>query len=209
MASGVAGWPQEMPRQIWNRPGPFTRPSSRNFLASSRWPVSNTSSSGVTPASLIASAIAFRCVGVLTNTRSPMLRLPMSSEQISGLSSMTCCTRSAGPRSTESALGFDGSFSSWKKRAPGPGGQVDEDVGVLVADALDRLPVERLVHAGLGGLGIAHVDVHDRGARLGGVEAGVGDLLGRHRNRRVAAGGVRRPGHRTGNHHLTRHIFAP
>ena len=44
----------------------------------------------------------------------------MSRLQISGLISMTCCTRSAGPRRTKSALGFDGSFSSWKKRAPGP-----------------------------------------------------------------------------------------
>jgi hypothetical protein len=68
------------------------------------------------------------------------------------------------------------------------GGQVDEHVGVLLADALDRLPVERLVHAGLGGLGIAHVDVHDRGARLGRIEAGVGDLLGRHRNGRLRPG---------------------
>jgi hypothetical protein len=49
-----------------------------------------------------------------------MLRLPMSRLQISGLISMTCCTLSAGPRSTESALGFEGSLSSWKKRAPGP-----------------------------------------------------------------------------------------
>ncbi len=44
----------------------------------------------------------------------------MSRLQISGFSSTTCCTRSAGPLSTESALGLVGSFSSCQNRAPGP-----------------------------------------------------------------------------------------
>jgi hypothetical protein len=96
-----------------------------------------------------------------------------------------------------------------KEACAGAGGEIDQHVGILGADAVDRFLVERLVHAGLGGLGIAHVDMHDRGPGLGGVEAGVGDLLGRHRHRRVLARRIRRPGHRTGNHHFTRHFSLP
>ena len=175
-------------------------------MASSRWPVSNTSSSGVTPASLMASAIALRCVGVLMKTRSPMLRLPMSRLQISGLSSMTCCTRSAGPAQHRIRAGLRRVLLVVEEARARAGGQIDQDVGILRADALDRLAVERLVHAGLGGLGIAHMDVHDRGAGLGGIEAGVGDLLGRDGHGRVLAGGVGRAGHRAGNHHFSCHF---
>ncbi len=196
MASGVAGWPQDMPRQIWNMPGGLTKPFSMKRLASNRWPVSNTSSSGVTPAAVIAAAIACRCFGVLTKTRSPMLRLPMSRLQMSGLSSTTWRTRSSGDRSTLSGPGFVGSALVVRKPRARAGGEVDEHVGAARPDALDHLAIERVVHARLGGLRIAHVDVHDGRAGLGGIDRGAGDLFRRHRHRRVAAGRVGRAGHR-------------
>jgi hypothetical protein len=66
--------------------------------------------------------------------------------------------------------------------------QVDEHVAPAGADALDHLAIQRLVHAGPGSLGIAHMDVHDGGPGLGGVDCRLGNLLRRHRNGRVPAG---------------------
>ena len=45
------------------------------------------------------------------------------------------------------------------------GGGVDDDVDVAGADPLHRLAVERDLARALAGLRVAHVDVHDRGAR--------------------------------------------
>ena len=101
-------------------PGPLMWPVSIMRLASSRCPVSNTSSSGVTPASRMSIAIASRIGGVFTNTFGPMFMLPMSSEQISGRRSSTCCTRWRGVRSVVPGPGFIGSSGSGEKRPPGP-----------------------------------------------------------------------------------------
>ena len=120
MASGVAGCAQEIPRQIWNMPGGFTWPFSMKRLASSRWPVSNTSSSGVTPASRIATAMASRWPGVLTKTCGPMFMLPMSRLQMSGLSSTTWRTRSAGDFMVVPGPCFERLVGAGTKRAPGP-----------------------------------------------------------------------------------------
>ena len=50
------------------------------------------------------------------------------------------------------------------------GGQVDQDVGPARADALDHLAIESTVHARLGGLRVANVDVDDGGAGLGSLD---------------------------------------
>ena len=51
-----------------------------------------------------------------------------------------------------------------------PGGQVDHDVDVGRADPLDHLAVQLGVARALAGLGVAHVDVDDRRAGLGGLD---------------------------------------
>ena len=60
-------------------------------------------------------------------------------------------------------------------------GQVDEDVHLALADALDHLAVVPGLHAEDAGLGIAHVDVHHRRAGLRGLDCGLGDILRRDR----------------------------
>ena len=77
-----------------------------------------------------------------------------------------------------------------------PGGEVDEHIITARPDALHHLVVKGKIHARLGGLRIAHVDVHDGRTRLGGIDRRPGDLFRRHRHRRVAAGRVGRAGHR-------------
>ena len=47
------------------------------------------------------------------------------------------------------------------------GGEVEHDVDLGVADALDDLAVELGAPRALAGLGVAHVDVHDGGAGRG------------------------------------------
>ena len=86
------------------------------------------------------------------------------------------------------------------------GREVDQHVGAACPDALHHFAIERAVHARLGGLGIAHMNVHDGGAGLGGVDRGVRDLLRRHRHGRVAAGRVGRAGDRARDHDLALHI---
>ena len=49
-----------------------------------------------------------------------MFMLPMSSEQISGRRSSTCCTRWRGVRRSMPGPGFIGSLGSGRKRPPGP-----------------------------------------------------------------------------------------
>ena len=72
------------------------------------------------------------------------------------------------------------------------GGQVEHDVDVGGADPLDDLAVERRVAAALAGLGVADVDVDDRGAGPGGLDRRVGDLLRRDRARARSARPCRR-----------------
>ncbi len=79
------------------------------------------------------------------------------------------------------------------------GGEVDDHVGVALADALDHLAVQRHVAARLAGLRIAHMAVGNGGAGLGCLDGGGGDFLGRDRDGRVFADGVASAGHRAGD----------
>jgi hypothetical protein len=80
-------------------PGPFSVPSASRSRA--RWmsPLSNTSSSGSTPASFMAFAILRTLAGVLMTTSGPEFMVFRSREQMSGFSSITCLMRSSGGRS--------------------------------------------------------------------------------------------------------------
>ena len=85
------------------------------------------------------------------------------------------------------------------KVAAHAGGQVDDDVGVRRADRADRLAIERGIARGLAGRGIAHMQMHDRGARSVRLQGRVGDLPRGHRNGRMLADRVAGPGHGAGN----------
>ena len=71
-----------------------------------------------------------------------------------------------------------------------PAGDVDNDVGVGVADALDDLAVVVELAARRAGVRLADVEVGDGGTGLAGLDAGVGDLLGGLGEGRVDARGV-------------------
>jgi len=90
-----------------------------------------------------------------------------------------------------------------------PGGEIDDDVAAAAFDPVDDFSIERDVHAGPRRLGIAHVDVNDRRARLGGIDRGLGDLLGSHGHSRVPAWRVRRARHRARDHHHALHTALP
>jgi hypothetical protein len=93
-------------------------------------------------------------------------------------------------------LGLERIVCPGSKTRARAGGEVDQDVAAAAPDPLDHLAVVGRVHARPRGLGIAHVDVHDRRAGLGGIERGLRDLCRGHRHRGIAARRVRRPGHR-------------
>ena len=205
IASGVAGWPQAMPRQIWNMPGPFTCPASRNFLASSRWPVSNTSSSGSTPASRIASAIVCRWRGRVDEHAVAHVQAAHVEAADIRAQLLDMAHAFVRPPHRAGGAGLGGVVGVVLEARARAGGQVDQDVGAAGTDALDHLAIERAVHARLGGLGVSHMDMDDRRAGLGGVDAGVRDLFRRHRHRRVFPRRVGRPGHRARNDHLALH----
>ena len=120
MASLVAGWPQETPRQIWNRAGGSSCFFSSIDFASSTWPASKTSSSGTTPAACAAAAISARWAGVLAKIISPMFMLPMSRLQMSGLNAWIWRTRSAGRLRVVPGPGSRGSSAPGWKRPPAP-----------------------------------------------------------------------------------------
>jgi len=69
-----------------------------------------------------------------------------------------------------------------------PGRQVDNEVGILVANALDDLAVMRELDA-RSPVRMADVDVRDRRADLGGLQRGIGDLLRRAGQRRILLAG--------------------
>ena len=71
-------------------------------------------------------------------------------------------------------------------------GQVEHDVDVGRADPLDGGAVERRVAGAAPARGVANVEVGDRGARPRGLDRGVRDLLGRHRDVRAARRRCRR-----------------
>ena len=83
-------------------------------------PLSNTSSSGSTPAARIAAAILRTLAGVLMTTSGPEFIVLRSSEQMSGFSSCTCFSRSSGGRSVVPGAATFGSSGLGTKRPPGP-----------------------------------------------------------------------------------------
>src|SRR5581483_7833875 len=58
-------------------------------------------------------------------------------------------------------------------------GEVDDDVDLAFADALYHFTVVTCLHAEGARFGVAHMNVHDRGACLGRLDGGIGNLLGR------------------------------
>jgi hypothetical protein len=83
--------------------------------------------------------------------------------------------------------------------------QVDDHIGVAVANALHDLSKERSIAIASSSRDIAHVNVGDRGPRLGGFDRGIGDLLWGYRDRGVHADRVTRAGYRTGDDHFVVH----
>jgi hypothetical protein len=90
-----------------------------------------------------------------------------------------------------------------------PGREIDDQVGLACPDPLDHLPVKLERHRGRPGLRVAHVDVGDRGARLGGVDRGGRDLLGRDRQIRMLLGLGQAARDRACDNHLVRHAPLP
>ena len=74
---------------------------------------------------------------------------------------------------------------AWQIAPAGPRGQVDQHIGIARANQPDDLTVVLEGHARLAGGRIAHVNVTDGGTLPGGADAGLGDLGGGYRQRRV------------------------
>ena len=87
------------------------------------------------------------------------------------------------------------------------GGQVDHAVRALLDDLEKRREGFRAL-IGLAGLGIARVQMHDRGPGFGGIDRGVGDFLRRHGQGLRHRGGVDRAGHGAGDDDFAAHGFA-
>ena len=66
--SGSSGAPYGMPMHSWISTGSSSSPSRSISFTITRWPVSNTSSSGFTPSACTCFAIARSVSGVLTIT---------------------------------------------------------------------------------------------------------------------------------------------
>ncbi len=128
MASGVAGWPQAMPRQIWNMPGPLMWPVSIMRLASRRWPVSNTSSSGITSASRMAVAMVCRWAGVLMNTIGPILSSPCRGCRCRAVAPVRGARAPPGRLNMVPGPGLRGVVVARHEARARAGGQVDQDV---------------------------------------------------------------------------------
>ncbi len=92
-----------------------------------------------------------------------------------------------------------------------PGGQVEHDIGARGAHPVDHLGVELGVARALAGARIADMDMGDRGAGLGRLDGGIGDLLllRRHRHLFRLARRVARPGHRAGDEDFPIHRHDP
>ena len=123
-------------------------PVSIMRLASSRWPVSNTSSSGVTPASRMSVAIASRIGGVFTNTFAPHVHAAHV-ERADFRAQIEHVLHALARRAQRGAgAGLHRIGRRRARSARRAGGQVDDDVGAALADAVHHLGVERALHAG-------------------------------------------------------------
>ncbi len=90
------------------------------WLPSWMSPLSNTSSSGFTPASAISCAMIARFAGVLMTTEEPEYIVFRSRLHSSGRSAWTCATRGSGRISVVPGAATRGSASLGTKRWPGP-----------------------------------------------------------------------------------------
>jgi hypothetical protein len=86
-----------------------------------------------------------------------------------------------------------------------PGGQVDDDILVALANALDHLAVEMNPTGALAGLGIADMAMDHRGTGRGGLQRRCGDVARLHGDRRMPADGIARPGDGAGDDDLGIH----
>ena len=123
-------------------------------------------------------------LGVLITTDVPNHIVLRSSEQISGRSATTCSTRRSGRTRVVPGAGDLGVVLARHEAAARAGGEVDDQVGAARADPLDHLAIELELHRRRAGLRVAHVDVGDRGARLGGLDRGLA----------ICSGVIGRPG---------------
>ncbi len=190
-------------------PGGLMWPVSIMRLASSRCPVSKTSSSGSTPTSRIATAMVCRCCGRVDED--PGAHVEAAHVEAADVRAKLDHVAHAVFRTPQRAgrTGLGRVLGIVLKAGAGPCCQVDQDVGSARTDALHHLAIERAVHAGLGGLRIAHMDVDDRGAGFGGIDRGLGNLLRRDRHRRILARGVGGAGDCTRNDDLALHVAKP
>ena len=102
---------------------------------------------------------------------SPKLSEPQSRVQISGRSSATWSSRSIGPTRSVPGPKLLGLLAGADLEiAAHAGGQVDDDVAVALADALDHLPVEMDAAGALAGLRIADMAMDDGGTGGGRLE---------------------------------------
>jgi hypothetical protein len=85
---------------------------------------------------------------------------------------------------------------TWHEPPARAGGQIQDDVPVLLTNSLDDLAIEGEFHARLRGRGIAHVDVDDSRSGLGRFQGRTCDLDGRDRHGRVLGTGIGPPGQR-------------
>ena len=89
------------------------------------------------------------------------------------------------------------------------GGEVDDDLGVRLADALDHLAIEGHVATRLAGGRIAHMGVHHGGAGAGCFQGGGGDLRRGNGNMGIAAYGITGAGQGAGDDDIGVHGVCP
>ena len=147
-------------------------------------PESNSSISGFTPAARMTRAMRRTFSGVLMTTWPPEFIVLRSSVQMSGRSAAICSTRASGTHERGAGPGDRRIVLRGHEASAGAGREVEDQILVAGADALDDLAIEVKLHRRAPGRGIAHMDMRDGGARLRRLQAGVGDLRGRDRQMR-------------------------
>ena len=85
------------------------------------------------------------------------------------------------------------------------GCEVDHHIGAGIADARHRLPIERRIAGRRAGLRMAHMDMDDRGARLGSLDRRSRDVARRQRHLVAAGGGAAGARQRAGDEGLEIH----
>ena len=88
-------------------------------------------------------------------------------------------------------------------------GQIDDDVGAAIADAVHHFAVELDPTAGLTAAGLSHMHMGDGRASLGSLDGGFGDFLRANRNGRVLADRVAGASDCTGDDYFSVHSPIP